>query len=343
MFTLIATADPDFQEMAWAEIVTGGRGARLGGVLAAGVMGVVLEESFWELAARWHRRPPIFVRHICPVMMMLPAGEPANLSRQIVRELGDLVEPNLPFSVQSRILGADTPKPFELNTALAAAIDQAPLDVRRSQQIFSVVIGPHQGRQMAFVGLSPAAYNLSDWAGGVRRFAHRPEQISRAEFKLLEALELFAISLPAGGVALDLGAAPGGWTRLLRQLGQWVTAVDPAGLHPSLYHDKQIRHIRQTAQAYLASDPDHFDLIVNDMRLDARDSGRIMADYAPLLHRHGFGLMTLKLPEQKREQVIDHTFNILRPAYTIAGARQLFHNRSEITLYLRLANPPITA
>jgi hypothetical protein len=38
----------------------------------------------------------------------------------------------------------------------------------------------------------------------------------------------------------------------------------------------------------------------------------------------------------RRETILDHTFAILRNAYTIAGARQLFHNRSEITVYLLL-------
>ena len=45
--------------------------------------------------------------------------------------------------------------------------------------------------------------------------------------------------------------------------------------------------------------------------------------------------MTLKLPEQGRRPILDQTFSILREAYDIAAHRQLFHNRSEITLYLR--------
>ena len=60
-----------------------------------------------------------------------------------------------------------------------------------------------------------------------------------------------------------------------------------------------------------------------------------MVDYAPQLYRDGRAIMTLKLPEENRENVIDHTFNILRDAYEILGARQLFHNRSEITVYLK--------
>jgi 23S rRNA (cytidine2498-2'-O)-methyltransferase len=136
-------------------------------------------------------------------------------------------------------------------------------------------------------------------------------------------------------VALDLGAAPGGWTRILRQHEQYVTAVDPARLHPSLQTDPNVRHLPLTAETYLEADPDRFDLIVNDMRLDARDSARLMVAYARCLYRHGTALITLKLPQENRQTVLDHSFNIMRRAYTIIAARQLFHNRSEITVYLQ--------
>jgi 23S rRNA (cytidine2498-2'-O)-methyltransferase len=94
-----------------------------------------------------------------------------------------------------------------------------------------------------------------------------------------------------------------------------------------------------TAEQYLADEPDQFDLIVNDMRMDARDSARMMVAYARQLYRHGLVIMTLKLPEQNRRPIIDHAFKLLQEAYTIVGARQLFHNRSEITVYLRLKGP----
>ena len=58
------------------------------------------------------------------------------------------------------------------------------------------------------MGLSLAVNNLSDWAGGVRRFAREPGQISRAEFKLLEALEIFKIELPPRGPCLGFGSRP---------------------------------------------------------------------------------------------------------------------------------------
>lgn len=338
----ILTADPGFAELAESELVEASPGARVLATLEPGVMLAGLAESFWELAARWRQQPPIFVRHIQPVQatLALPRGEAAlhALRQTAERELFDLVDPALPFSVQTRLF-ADLPfRPYDLNTALAAAITAvtgATLDVRHPQQILSVVAGLLQGKLTGFLGLSPAIYNLSDWAGGQRRFAREAEQISRAEFKLLEALESFALALPPGGVVLDLGAAPGGWVRVLRQREQFVTAVDPADLHPSLAVDQNVRHKRMTAEAYLAEGPDQYDLITNDMRLDARDSARLMVAFAPYLYRQGRALMTLKLPEENREKVIDHAFNILRQAYDVERARNLFHNRSEITVLLR--------
>jgi 23S rRNA (cytidine2498-2'-O)-methyltransferase len=255
------------------------------------------------------------------------------INRVITREFLDLIDPSLPFSVQSRILADVSYKPFDINSAASDIIHTrigAPLNVRQPVQILSIVIAA----ETAYLGLSLAAHNLSDWGGGIHRFAHERDQISRAEFKLLEALAAFQIDLPPRGIALDLGAAPGGWTRVLRQRKQYVTAVDPAQLHPSLQTDKNVRHKQMSAEAYLAEYPDQYDLIVNDMRLDARDSARLMASYAPYLYPHGLIIMTLKLPKENREAVIEHALTILRQAYQINNARQLFHNRSEITIHL---------
>lgn len=339
---VIVSADPDFIELAQKEVETSMPGSRLLARLGEGVLLWSLAGSFWTLAERWQEHPPVFVRHINPVQAMLPLPAGPNavhaLRAAAVRHFGGLMDPSLPFSVQTRLLAEDTYGPFDVNTALAQALEAesgAPLNVRQPQQILSVVVADYAGETRGFLGLSPALYNLSDWAGGKRRFRREKEQISRAEFKLLEAVELFDIPLPANGVVLDLGAAPGGWTRILRLRQQYVTAVDPAELDAALTKDAKVRHLQMTAEQYLQHGPDQFDLIVNDMRLDARDSARLMVSYAPYLYRDGRALMTLKLPEEKRETVIDHTLNILREAYEILGARQLFHNRSEITVYLR--------
>jgi len=343
--SLILTADPAFLDLARKELEETTPGAQRLDIFGGEALLLALPDSFWTLAERWRKQPPIFVRHVNPVQATrpLPAGPNAvHALRALATEtFGEMMDPTLPFSVQTRLFCDEVYKAYDVNVALAqtlAAESGAPLDVRAPQQIVSVVIAAYRGQTTGFLGLSPAVYNLSDWAGGKRRFARERGQISRAEFKLLEALELFDVPLPERGVALDLGAAPGGWTRVLRQKGQYVTAVDPGRLHRRMEQDPNVRHQQMTAEAYLESGPDRFDLILNDMRLDARDSARLMVAYASALYGHGQAIMTLKLPEENCEAVVDHAFNILARAYERLGARHLFHNRSEITVYLRPAN-----
>ncbi|MBV7333897.1 50S rRNA methyltransferase [Chloroflexi bacterium TSY] len=349
MSEFILTASPDFAELAQDELQKTGFSVRRCRPLDSGIFLVELEESFWDLAEIWRLDPPVFIRHICPVLTSIELnGSIEDIQRMVDGldyDILSLVEPDLTFSVQSRTLGEFPYKRFDINTALASEITKrtkAEVNVRSPVQIISVVcatLAQNDGslpRSIAFIGISPAIYNLSDWAGGMRRFAREEGQVSRSEFKLLEALEVFHIELPHRGVALDLGAAPGGWTRVLRQHEQYVTAVDPGALDPRIAADRSVRHLRITAEQYLAQDPEQFDLIVNDMRIDARDSARLMVRYASCLYPHGIALMSLKLPEQNRKPILDHSWNILRVAYTIEGARQLFHNRSEVTVYLKL-------
>lgn len=345
----ILTSDADFADLALEELRRILPHSPDVVSLAPGVLLATSETPFEELAEWWRTGPPIFVRHICPVQAIVPLQGQADVDLVALREVvttefAAQIEPNLPFSVQTRILGELPYKPFDVNNALADeihAVTTAQLNVRTPQQILSVVCAPApndpspNAHQVAFVGLSAVGQNLSDWAGGVRRFAREEGQVSRSEFKLLEALEIFDIDLPARGSALDLGASPGGWTRVLRQHDQYVTAVDPGDLDARLAQDRRIRHKRMTAEDYLADEPEQFDLIVNDMRMDARDSARLMTRFAPQLYAHGMAIMTLKLPEQNRRPVIEQALMLLRQAYAIVGARQLFHNRSEITVYLR--------
>lgn len=362
----VYTCDEGSVEMARAEVVAA-TPIDEEQELAPGVWLLQTRRSAVQVATAWQAEAPIFVRHMAPVHAAFPlagAAEDATVVAAAISPAGEprlvgRLDPAQPFSVQTRVFGSHPSKPFDWNQPLSQALHEqtgAPVDVREPLQVVSVVVAELPdgwanllGRQgllatgssrpaagaWALVGVSPTALNLSDWAGGMRRFARDEGQVSRSEFKLLEALELFAMTLPEHGVALDLGAAPGGWTRILRAAGQYVTAVDPAELDPRIAADAGVRHKRMTAEEYLRNEPDQFDLIVNDMRMDARDSARLMVSYAPQLYRTGRALMTLKLPEQNRQPVLDAAFAILRRAYVITHARQLFHNRSEITVALR--------
>ena len=58
--------------------------------------------------------------------------------------------------------------------------------------------------------------------------------------KLREALALLGEPARPGAFVVDLGASPGGWTHVLRQLGCQVTAVDRAPLAPGLMADPRV-------------------------------------------------------------------------------------------------------
>ncbi len=197
------------------------------------------------------------------------------------------------FSVQTRLLGNGWPfARYDINNRLSDELKKqgALLDVRKPVQVLSVILTPTHG----YMGLSHAENNLSDWAGGARRLKREKGQISRAEFKLTEALELFKMSLPNNGKALDLGAAPGGWTRLLLKQSMHVTAVDPADLNTRIKSDPAVKYIRRTADNYLSTSKERFDVILNDMQIDARESAHLMLSAEGNLKSEGFALLILK-------------------------------------------------
>ncbi len=300
-------------------------------------VGLASTEGTWDVtSAAFITDPPIWIRHVHPVQA---SGPLYNDARDLMH-FEALIEPALmeldtagTFSVQVRLLGEEIRwqySRFDVSERLAAHVMSwgAELDVRDPFQVLSVTCSPNE----VFIGLSRAQDNLSNWAGGERRFRREPDQISRAEFKLLEALETFRIDLPASGTALDLGAAPGGWTRLLAGKGLNIVAVDPAELDPRAAALRNVRHIRKMIQETKFSEK--FDMVLNDMRMDARDAARILVSLADHLKPGGIVISTLKLPETHTGETAAAALEILKQRFVRLGARQLFHNRSEITVAL---------
>jgi 23S rRNA (cytidine2498-2'-O)-methyltransferase len=334
---IIISASPNHITLARAEVERIDHNTDIKDWLDEGVAHIGLSKNWATLALTFRDRPPIFTRHMFPVqrtMQIEQAPDDLEIMAHLIEDLFIQIDPAIPFSVQTRILGKGSWPygRFEVNKKLSGLIEKATgakLDVPNPEQVLSVVIT----KDRAYIGLSLVRDNISSWAGGERRFKREQGQISRAEFKLIEAFETFGLTLPENGLALDMGAAPGGWTRILMENGLNVVAVDPANMDPWLLSSEQVSHAQVSIQKYLQDAP-QFDLIVNDMRMDVRKSARIMLTAAEHLKPGGFALMTLKLPEWRVEQALKSGFNLLKKSYRIAGAKQLFHNRSEVTVWL---------
>jgi len=70
---------------------------------------------------------------------------------------------------------------------------------------------------------------------------------SRAYLKLWEALTRIDFYPGTGTHCVDLGAAPGGWSWVLAELGAQVTAVDKAPLDPSLVARDSVQFLQESA------------------------------------------------------------------------------------------------
>ena len=300
--------------------------------LEPGVGVVQVADGFEALADAFRKKPPIFIRHICPAELTA-APDTQSLCRA-VRKLAQRMDEELPYSVQLRLLAGTsaTLRRGEVQAAMADAIaGVAPLDVRSPRQVISCALTP----EVAYLGLSRVEDNLSAWAGGNCHF-RLDTPISRAEGKLLEIFDLFRPTLPKEGRALDLGAAPGGWTKVLRDKGFAVTAVDPALLDPRVARDPGVTHVRALAQDFFKQQPQPFDLLVNDMRMDSRLSIQLTNSCAAWLNPGAYAVVTLKLPHANMQRNTAMAIRELARCYHVVAARQLFHNRSEVTLLAKV-------
>ncbi len=292
---------------------------------------------------------PIFIRHLAPVQAIIELENTEKDLQNIAITLAELptfamLERGQHFAVQTRMAQSEEGgikraySGGQINQLLAEAIIEetgAVEAIKRPQIVVSLLFT----QQQIYIGISLTRDNLSAWPGGMRHFAQTPEQISRAEFKLLEGLETFGLELPDKGRALDLGAAPGGWARLLLAAGLKVVAVDPARLDVRLDKQSNLLHYRGYAEQYLEEALQRkqlFDVITNDMRMDAREAARLLIQAGDCLKHDGFIFSTLKLPHATSS--IDPLKNmreatgLLKRHFEVVQARQLFHNRQEVTI-----------
>jgi len=190
----------------------------------------------------------------------------------------------------------------------------------------------------ALLGLSDPA-NSARWALGIPRLRARREAPSRSVLKLDEAIVRFltdeerAAWLRPGRTAVDLGAAPGGWTWLLRHYGVTVTAIDNGPLAPALAEDSGVDHRTEDGFRYRPRRP--VDWLVCDMVERPHRITRLLVEWLERGDcRHA--IVNLKLPMKQRWQTVSAQLDTIAAALPGDGrllANQLYHDREEITLF----------
>jgi len=282
------------------------------------------------------RQPLVFIRHLTVERARVPRDEAEDVEAVVAAALNIAAEDAVAHALALQIWVSGSPKTGwtsgELHQRLSAALESRGITVSRSGQkrVLSCCVTEHG----VLIGSNLLVHSISDWPGGRVRLARSEDMISRAEFKLEELFQLLPIELPQGGRAADLGASPGGWTRVLRQRGLAVWAVDPGELDPRVAADPQVHHARTTAGEFFRSGPNMFDVIVNDMRMDPVKSCRVMLDAARRLHPDGLAIMTLKTGIHRPAEVVERCLSLLEREYRVEYARQLHHNRHEVTVVL---------
>ena len=199
---------------------------------------------------------------------------------------------------------------------------------------------PDQNR--ALIGSSDPR-NSAAWPMGILRQKMPFDAPSRSYLKLAEAFETFLDKeaqktyLKPGMIAVDLGAAPGGWTWQLVRRGLKVIAIDNGPLKDAAAQHPAIQHLRQDGFRYRPKRP--VDWVVCDMVEQPQRVAALMADWIAS-GSAARAIFNLKLPMKKRLEALTGALDGVCAALDAKGiryrleAKQLYHDREEVTVFL---------
>jgi 23S rRNA (cytidine2498-2'-O)-methyltransferase len=197
-------------------------------------------------------------------------------------------------------------------------------------------------KNSVLIGTSDPHNSANAIMGIVRQFMPA-EAPSRSTMKLAEAIEVFMDRseqtriLKSGMQAVDLGAAPGGWTWQLVKRGIRVTAVDNGPMKGALINHPLVEHLKQDGFKYAPRKA--VDWLVCDMvEKPSKVAALIGAWFAAGWCKHA--IFNLKLPMKQRVAALDSALGGIRKQLDEEGinyrmiAKQLYHDREEVTVFL---------
>jgi len=221
------------------------------------------------------------------------------------------------------------------------------LEALKQQKLLSsrAVLGLHiffLDSSSAWMGTSPIDNSAHD-PMGIPRLRMPKSAPSRSTLKLDEAINWFFTREQEGSWfrpgmhAVDLGAAPGGWSWQLVNRGLLVTAVDNGPMDEALMSTGMVEHLRSDAFTYVPERK--IDWLVCDMAERPLHVSRLIARW--FTHRNcKAAIFNLKLPMKKRYPSVLECKHLLHRELSKAGIKHtlrikhLYHDREEVSACL---------
>ncbi|OGT19999.1 MAG: 23S rRNA (cytidine(2498)-2'-O)-methyltransferase RlmM [Gammaproteobacteria bacterium RBG_16_57_12] len=194
----------------------------------------------------------------------------------------------------------------------------------------------------AYIGYA-SSQNSAVWPMGIPRLKFPGQAPSRSTLKLEEALLYFLSDrqrekmLQSGMTAVDLGASPGGWTWQLVRRNIRVIAVDNGAMAESVMATGLVEHRRVDGFKFR---PEHkvdwlvCDVVEQPIRIAELMASWLVSDWC------NHAIFNLKLPMKKRYPEVKRCLALIEQKLSEAGidyilrARQLYHDREEVTVFI---------
>ena len=172
------------------------------------------------------------------------------------------------------------------------------------------------------------------WPGGVPLFDTTIETYSRAYFKLKEALLWSGISVKPGDICAEIGAAPGGASQLLLEMGAQVIGIDPAEMEQEILDHENFTHIRRRSSEVKKRDLSQVKWLTADVNAAPQFTLDAITEIVqhPSIDVKGV-ILTIKLLERKLVTGIPELMGQLKElGFQVVKSRQLAFNRNEFCL-----------
>jgi 23S rRNA (cytidine2498-2'-O)-methyltransferase len=278
---------------------------------------------------------PVFIRHISSFHAIGEINENMTTDEiaAMIMKHNSIIEKNVKVAVQIRkVRGEYYFNPIDLK----GKIDELLLEmgsepeIKEPDYIISVLLDGAK----CYIGMSHGMLNVSTWSGGMIHYKKDEVDISRAKYKLLEAISVFKLDLSNVHTALDLGAAPGGWTSVLLEKEIAVTAVDILPMDVRLNKYQNYTNIKGNITE-LDLPEESFDLLTADISSNPKSTATMINKASRFLKNNGYAIVTVKLMGDKVRRGIKEVKEIYQEVFSIEEVKQLFHNKDEITLLLK--------